>query len=339
MNEFLKYPTQPFEVKPESDIRDILYRMAKTGFQGRNLGRALWVWEEMLKTETIILLGLAGALVPAGMRKIIAWLISNRYIDCLVATGANLFHDLHETRGRCHYQGTPHIHDLILRQHRIDRIYDIFAREEEFVEDDYWIIDVALNFEDRVYTTREFLYWLGRALEGYAEDGILTAAARAGVPIYCPALADSSIGIALAEMGKKKGKRMRFDIIEDVTEISMLVSSFPQSGVIYLGGGVPKNFIQQAVVAAPYLGYSASGHRYAIQLTQDAPHWGGLSGCTFEEAQSWGKIAETSERVMVHVDATIGLPILVSALAQAKLKRPHIPIFGIDKPSLRSESA
>lgn len=336
MNEFLKYPTQPFEVKPGSDIRDILYRMARTGFQGRNLGQALQVWEEMLKTETVIFLGLAGALVPAGMRKIIAWLISNRYIDCLVATGANLFHDLHETRGHHHYQGTPNIDDLVLRQHRIDRIYDTYAREEEFIEDDRWIDEVALSLEDRLYTTREFLYWLGRALEEYPEDGILTSAARAGVPIYCPALADSSIGITLAELEKKKGKRMRFDIIEDVAETAMLVASLPQSGVIYLGGGTPKNFIQQAAVTAPYLGYSTSGHRYAIQLTQDIPQWGGLSGCTFEEAQSWGKIAETSEKVMVHVDATIGLPILVSGLAQAGPKRPHIPNLQLDRPSLRA---
>ncbi len=327
MSKFLCDPTNPFEIKPDDSLYQVLTRMADVSFQGRNLAIALKIWERMLSDDIMIFLGFAGAMVPAGMRKIIVYLIKNRYIDCLVSTGANLFHDAHETRGLYHYIGSCKIDDLSLREEKVDRIYDTFASEDEFIQTDNYVGDFAYTLEPKNYSTREFLYLLGKHMANCPEAGILNTAAACNVPIYCPALGDSSIGICLTELVRKRGKRISFDIIKDIEETATIASARSSSGVVYAGGGVPKNFIQQTEVTAPYIGLSVSGHKYAVQFTQDSPQWGGLSGCTFEEAQSWGKIAKEAKMVTVHVDATIALPIVVTALAQAKIKRSRIPQF------------
>lgn len=321
--DFLKYPTVPLEIKEDIKIYELLEAMGKCSFQGRNLSLAVRVWEKMLKEDTFIFLGLAGAMVPAGMRKIIAYLIKERYIDCLVSTGANLFHDIHETIGRYHYIGSEEVSDIHLRAARVDRIYDTFASEEEFIATDNLIARWAEKFPKKVWTTREFLYRIGKKLSKYKNDGILKRAAEMEVPVYCPALNDSSIGIALAELYRKKGKKIEFDLIKDVTETAFL-ASLKKTGVIYIGGGVPKNFIQQTEVTAPYIGYKVFGHKFALQITEDKPFWGGLSGCTFKEAQSWGKIALDADMVTLYCDATIALPLIVTALAQKKIKRKKI---------------
>lgn len=325
--EFLKEPTKPFEINPKDSIYEVLKKMEKISFQGRTLALALNIWEKMLTDDVIIFFGLAGAMIPAGMRKIIVYLIKERLIDCLVSTGANLFHDIHEIRGKYHYLGNPNINDTLLRKCKIDRIYDTFASEDEFIETDNFIISLCEKFDQtRLYSTREFLYLLGKELSRFEEEGILNTAYKYNLPIYCPAINDSSIGIALTE-GKRKGKLdIKFDVIKDVYETAYL-ASLKKSGVIYVGGGVPKNFIQQTEVTAPYIGFKTIGHSYAIQFTMDAPHWGGLSGCTFSEAQSWGKISLDAKMVTCYCDATIALPIIVSALAQRKIKREKIIKF------------
>jgi deoxyhypusine synthase len=315
---FLHKPVIPFEVDEKLTACALLKKMADTSFQGRNLGRALSIWQQMVQKQTTVLFGLAGAMVPAGMRKVLVYLLEKRLIHCLVSTGANLFHDCHESLGRKHYKGSSAADDLRLREQKIDRIYDTFASENEFRETDRFIIDFAATLPTQIpYTTREFLRRLGQHLAKEArEEGILTAAAKGGIPIYCPAIGDSSIGIALA-VGDTKGRiPVQFDIIADVEELANLVVKVPSTGVIYVGGGTPKNFIQQAEVTANLLGQNVPGHEYAIQITADAPHWGGLSGCTFAEAQSWGKISPQAKKVSIHCDATIALPLLVSALAE-----------------------
>lgn len=335
--EFLKEPTKPFEINSDDSVYDILKKMEKISFQGRTLALALNIWEKMLLDDVIIFLGLAGAMIPAGMRKIIVYLIKERLIDCLVSTGANLFHDIHEIRGKYHYLGNPCVDDTLLRKCKIDRIYDTFASEDEFIETDNFIISLCEKFDQkRLYTTREFLYLLGKELSQFKEEGILNTAYKYNLPIYCPAIGDSSIGIALTE-GKRKGKLdIKFDIIKDVYETAYL-TSLKKSGVIYIGGGVPKNFIQQTEVTAPYIGFKTYGHSYAIQFTMDSPQWGGLSGCTFSEAQSWGKIALDAKMITCYCDATIALPIIVSALAQKKIKREKVIQFkDLDKENFKA---
>lgn len=312
---FLKRPVKPVEIAPGAEVSELLDRMADTAFQGKNLAVAVDAWEQMLRDNVTIFFGLAGAMIPAGMRRVIVYLIKNRLIDCLVSTGANLFHDIHETLGRYHWQGSAMANDEELRDEGIDRIYDVFAIEREFEHADVYCYKFSKMLERRPYTTREFLYLLGKQLsKGAREDGILTAAYKANIPVYCPAIGDSSIGIGLAI--KPEEDNFIFDVIGDVKETALIAANANKTGVIYVGGGTPKNFIQQTEVTAAVMGKDVSGHEYAVQITADAPHWGGLSGCTFEEAQSWGKIAKKAKMVTVHCDSTIALPIIVTALAK-----------------------
>src|ERR1700675_262913 len=180
---FLHTPIEPFAVDAGLTADQLLSRMERISFQGRNLATARRVWQRMLQDDVTIFLGMAGALSAGGLRLIVAHLIQHRYVDCLVSTGANLYHDLHETRGQHHYVGSPQADDAALAHDHIDRVYDTYASEEEFIGNDNWIADFASTLEKRPYTTREFLYQLGRQLwETTRQEGILTAAYRANVP-------------------------------------------------------------------------------------------------------------------------------------------------------------
>jgi deoxyhypusine synthase len=276
---------------------------------------------------------MAGALSAGGLRLVVAHLIAERYVDCLVSTGANLYHDLHETRGRHHYVGSPHADDAQLAADRIDRVYDTYADEEEFITNDIWIAEFAATLEKRPYTTREFLYQLGRHLwEDTGRTGILTAAYRANVPIFCPAIADSSIGMGLSQARQGTPGAGHIDIIGDIVESANLIIRRPRTASVVLGGGTPKNFINQASVQAEFYSPDVGGHRFALQIVTDVPHFGGASGSSLEEAQSWGKLSTESAKVSVQADATIALPLLVSALATtetetlAKRKKPHFDL-------------
>ncbi|HDS01615.1 MAG TPA: deoxyhypusine synthase [candidate division Zixibacteria bacterium] len=320
LKDYLSKPTTPFQVDKSSNVAGLLDNMKNISFQGRTLAQAFAVWKNMLREDTLIFMGLSGAMVPAGMREIIVYLIKNRFIDCLVSTGANLFHDAHESLGNYHYIGSQHVNDAELYEKKVDRIYDTFANENEFRKLERLIDNWAhANLDlSRAYTTREFFYRWGEYLNSIKQaDGIVTSAYESGVPIYCPSIADSSYGIALAERFKRNGKVVVFDVIGDVEETALLAARAPQTGVIYLGGGVPKNFIQQAeVTAIIHLGFDSPGHKFAIQIITDAPHWGGLSGCTFSEAESWGKINGDALTATCYCDVTIALPIIATALAQ-----------------------
>jgi deoxyhypusine synthase len=331
---FLRTPVEPFRVEPGLSAEEILARMERISFQGRNLALAHRLWRRMLRENDLtIFLGAAGALSAGGLRLVIAHLIASRHVDCLVATGANLYHDLHETRGRRHYLGSPLADDAELQAARIDRIYDTYASEDEFVENDNWIAEFALTLEPRSYTSREFLYRLGgRLWEETSEDGILTAAYRAGVPIYCPAIADSSIGMGLAQARHMRDGAGRIDVIGDVIESSNLVIASGGTASIVLGGGTPKNFINQASVEAEYYAPHVAGHRYAMQIVTEVPQFGGASGSTLDEAQSWGKLSTDAAQVSVHADVTIALPLLASALESARAddgRRTPAP-YGVD---------
>nr|MBA3297109.1 deoxyhypusine synthase family protein [Acidobacteriota bacterium] len=313
---FLRVPVEPFAVEPGLGTDEVLARMERISFQGRNLATARRIWEKMLGADCTIFLGLAGALSAGGLRLVIAHLLTNRYVDCLVSTGANLYHDLHETRGRRHYIGSPRENDAALQADRIDRVYDTYASEAEFCDNDEWIAEFVLTLERRPYTSREFLYKLGAHLwKETSADGILTAAYRAGVPIFCPAIADSSIGMGLSQARHRDGAAGHIDVIGDVIESANLVIRRPRTASVVLGGGTPKNFINQATVQAEFFDDRVGGHRFALQIVTDVPHFGGASGSSLEEAQSWGKLASDAEQVTVHADATIVLPLLTSALA------------------------
>jgi deoxyhypusine synthase len=313
---FLQTPIEPFVVEAGLTADQVIARMERISFQGRNLATAHHIWHKMLEDDVTIFLGMAGALSAGGLRLVVSHLILHRYVDCLVSTGANLYHDLHETRGQHHYVGSPHADDAALADDRIDRVYDTYASEEEFCSNDEWIADFACTLETRNYTTREFLYLLGGHLwKTTGLEGILTSAYRANVPIFCPAIADSSIGMGLSQARQKKAGAGYIDIIGDIVESANLVIRRPRTASIVLGGGTPKNFINQASVQAEFYSDKVGGHRYALQIVTDVPHFGGASGSSLEEAQSWGKLATDSAKVSVQCDATIALPLLATALA------------------------
>ena len=319
---FLRKTVDPFVVESGLSADAVLTRMERISFQGRNLATARRIWEKMLGSDATIFLGTAGALSAGGMRLIIAHLIERRYVDCLVSTGANLYHDLHETRGRRHFMGSPTLDDGALAAERIDRVYDTLASEDEFCKNDEWIAAFVLKLERRPYTTREFLYRLGAHLwDDTGADGILTAAYRANVPIFCPAIADSSIGMGLSQARHRDPTAGVADVIGDIVESANIVIRRPSTATIVLGGGTPKNFINQASVQAEFYSPAVGGHKYALQIVTDVPHFGGASGSTLEEAQSWGKLAANAAQVTVHADATLALPILVTALARSSSAR------------------
>jgi len=346
-SKFLKHPTIPIRISKNKKTSRLLEEMMATGFQGKSLGECYKVWEQMLAEKKItIWLGISGAIVPAGMRRAIAYLIRHRMVDVIVSTGAQIFHDIAESMGIKHYRGSAMTDDKALLREGIDRFYDVLVQENLQRAVDrkiqLFLEDLDPNYQ---YSSREFFELLGKELSRTAveKDSIVVEAYKAGVPIFTPALCDSSIGYSfvMARRGirdRKDGKGFEatghptyryIDQMKDTDETVQIAESSSKSGVIYLGGGVPKNFIQQTELLNLILGNELPGHEYAVQLTADAPHWGGLSGCTFAEAQSWGKISTHAKMAQCFCDVTIGLPILAHGLAdrEALAKKRRKPVF------------
>ena len=333
-SDHLKTPVEPFRIQPQATADEILRSMERISFQGRNLGAAHRVWNDMLADDVVIFLGIAGALSAGGLRLLLAYLISHRFVDCVVSTGANLYHDLHESRGRRHFIGSHEADDRDLQVHHIDRVYDTLVDETEFVDNDAWIAEFVTTLDARPYSSREFLYRLGEHLwTETGGDGILTAAYRAAVPVFCPAIADSSIGMGLSQARMTDPTRGQVDVIGDIAESANIVIHRPATASVVLGGGTPKNFINQASVQADFYSPGVGGHRYAIQVVADVPHFGGASGSTLSEAQSWGKLSADARYVTVHADATVALPLLVTGLARSIGETPgrrQAPTFELD---------
>jgi len=308
------------DLKGKRDISYIINSFHNTSFQSRNLARCLSTFKSMLSDkDAVIFFGLSGAMVPGGMRKVVKDMIELNMIDVLVSTGANLYHDFFESEGHNHYVGTTSIDDAHLRRLRIDRIYDTFADDKLFLRSDAFFINLANELEQRYYSTREFLEELGRRIKD--PDSILGTAYKKGVPVFCPTIHDSGIGIGLTVYCSRNNSKDKFglDLLRDNFEIMQIAKSARRTGVFYVGGGVPKNYIQQIEPMLEVYGCrNAKGHQYAIQITTDDPKWGGLSGCTFEEAKSWGKIEDYSHTAIVHIDATVGLPLIVAAVMEEK---------------------
>jgi len=332
-DQVLKHPTRPIKIHPDKTVSELVADMALTGFQGRKLGEAADAWTSMLKKrEMVIWLGLAGAMVPAGMREIITYLIRRRMIDVLVTTGATLYHDAYETIGGKHFLGTDQIDNVMLRRHRIDRMYDVYADEKKFYHLDTMIEkDFSSRLQSsRPYSSREIMHEFGKWVSEKAgeRDGICVAAYEAGVPVFVPAFCDSGLGFSLMFANRRRKRHVMVDHMRDVDESSKITEKSRHTSVIIVGGGVPKNFIQQTAVIASYQTRHDRTHNFAIQFTTDVPQWGGLSGSTFEEAQSWGKYHPRARMVQCFTDATIALPIVSQALSQRfKRFRRRVPRF------------
>lgn len=320
-------------------VRQYIESVANASYQSRELGRALAVYDKMLaEPKCAIFLALAGAMIPAGMRTMIVDLIESRLIDGIVCTGANAIHDIVETIGQPHYRIDPtRVSDAKLGELKLNRVYDTLMPEEGFVKAEHLLLDIFAELKQGYpYTTREFLHEIGRLLveRGLAKtEGMVTTMAKHKLPFYIPALADSELGIDLLYGRWQRGQNVVIDTIADVGESSDIIwetfQAGGQVGVITVGGGTPRNFIQQTAPCLDCAGRAYPGHKFAIGITTDVPYWGGLSGSTFEEAESWRKYNDP-EHATVRADATIILPMLYAAqkerLAQG-FRRPSLPRF------------
>src|SRR5213594_2899537 len=315
-----KHPVQHFDVAKVHTVSEALEAFNATSFQSRMLGKCYKIWLHILSDpdRPIIFFGLSGAMIAGGMRRLLRDLIAFHAIDVLVSTGANLSHDLYESLGGRHYMAHHHIDDPTLRKMRIDRVYDTYADDVKFTETDEFVEKFSESLEPRGYSSREFFQLMGQRIND--EYGIIATAAREHLPVFCPALADSSIGMALTvqylERTKKGGTPMVYSPMMDNVEIMSLKQRFTKSGVIFIGGGTPKNYIQQVVPLAEIAGTPVPPHKYAIQVTNDDAKWGGLSGCELPESQSWGKLDPKAESCTVSLDATIGLPLMFTGIME-----------------------
>ena len=329
--EVLSKPVATIEVGKKS-VSALLDEMAQTGFQGKKLGEVARIWSEMAKQRDLtVFLGLTGSLSTTGQWKIIRWLVENRYVDVIVSTGANISEDILEALGYHYYQGTWLADDEELLRLKIDRFYDVYADEMQYRKLENTIYRYGATLKaDRVYSTREFLHGFGEFLTKRKIDSIVAAAYRAKVPIYSPGLIDSGYGVALSLLKRDKGKMIRLDQTKDMEELAQIAERTKRTGVVYLGGGVPKDTIQLSTIIKSLAkgGEEETPHEYAIQITADSPQWGGLSGCTLEEAISWGKIASDAKKATLYADITLALPIVAHALNEKVARRSYPPDLG-----------
>ena len=289
--------------------------MGGMAFQARNLNRAAKIYEMMLQEKNCgIILCLAGSLISAGLKKIVYQMVRENMVDAIVSTGANIVdQDFFEGLGFKHYIGSPFVDDQELRALAIDRIYDTYIDEDELRICDDVMTKIANSLEHRPYSSREFIWEMGKYLaeNGKADDSIVLACYEQGVPIFVPAFSDCSAGFGLVHhQWHNPDSHLSIDSAKDFLELTKIKLAVGETGILMLGGGVPKNFTQDIVVAAEVLGFEASMHKYAVQITVADERDGALSGSTLKEACSWGKVDTTYEQ-MVYGEATTLFPLLV----------------------------
>jgi deoxyhypusine synthase len=327
----LTKPVATIQVGKKS-ISALLGEMAQTGFQGKKLGEVANIWADMAKQKDLtVFLGLTGSLSTTGQWKIIRWLVEKRYVDVIVSTGANVSEDILEALGYHYYQGTWLADDEELLRLKVDRFYDVYADEMQYRKLENTIYKFANTLDEaKTYSTREFLYLFGEYLSKKGIDSIVAAAYENKVPVYSPGLIDSGYGVALSLLKREKGKLIRLDQTKDMEELAQIAEKTKKTGVVYLGGGVPKDTIQLSTIIKSLAkgGGEETPHEYAIQITADSPQWGGLSGCTLEEAISWGKISSQAKKATLYSDITLALPIVAHALNEKVEKRSYPPDLG-----------
>ncbi len=313
--EILHKPVNQVKLTATMTVADLVEQMSGMSIQARNIGSCGEVLKKMMldKRRPTVFLALAGPLIAAGLRQVIVDLIVNRVVDVVVSTGAILYQDIYQARGSQHYVGTPNSDDVVLHDLRIDRIYDTYVDEEKFWETDEWCGLIADEIEPGNYSSRQYMDFVGSKLSD--ENSIVYNCHKYGVPIFAPALNDSSIGIGLTahriraiQAGRKS---VCIDAIQDNHEILQLTVKSPATSAIYVAGGVPKNYVNDSIVMA-YLYGLERGHDYAIQVTTAVTADGGLSSSTLGEAQSWGKIDSDAHFAMAWVEPSVAVPLLAA---------------------------
>lgn len=295
---------------------DIVNAMKKMSFSARDLANAAEIYDRMLsEKKCAIILTLAGSTSAAGCMQVYVDMVKNNMVDAIVATGASIVDmDFFEALGFYHYQGTPFIDDKLLRKLYIDRIYDTFISEDDLQACDKTIQKIADALEPRPYSSREFIAEMGKYLVKNAKkkNSLVQAAYENNVPIFCPAFSDSSAGFGLVlHQVEHPDHHISIDSVKDFRELTEIKIKAGTSGLLMIGGGVPKNFAQDTVVCAEILGKDVPMHKYAIQITVADVRDGACSSSTLKEANSWGKVDSSCEQ-MVYAEATTALPLLAS---------------------------
>ncbi len=317
--DLLKQPIEHIDIT-RHNVVGLVDAMKDMAYSARDLQRAAEIYDRMLRDgDCGIILCLAGSLISAGLKKVFADLIHNNMVDAVVSTGANIVdQDFFESLGFRHYIAEDRyksgMFDGELRERMVDRIYDTLIDEEELRICDDTIRQIADELEPRPYSSREFIREMGAFLQRTGRDkvdGIVLEAYRQDVPIFCPAFSDCSAGFGLVahQAARPDQPKVTLDSVKDFHELTQLKIKSKQTGLFMIGGGVPKNFAQDIVVAAEILGVEAPMHRYAIQVTVADVRDGALSSSTLKEASSWGKVDTTYEQ-MVYSEATIAVPLI-----------------------------
>jgi len=313
--DFLNKPVEHIDIA-SFDSRKIISSMEKMSFVSRETANAAKIFNEMLKDkECTIFLTLAGSTSAAGCMHIYRDMVKYNMVDAIVATGASIIDmDFFEALGFKHYQGSQFQDDTELRKNYIDRIYDTYIDEDELQMCDKIIGEIADNLPPKSYTSREFIHHMGKYLKSNAKkkDSLIEMAYDNNVPIFCPAFTDSSAGFGLVmHQEKNPNKHITIDSIREFRELTEIKIRSKGSGLFMIGGGVPKNFIQDTVICAELLGKDVDMHKYAVQITVADSRDGACSSSTLKEASSWGKVDITKEQ-MVFAEATSVLPLIAS---------------------------
>jgi len=312
--ELLSAPVRHIDIK-QLNIVPLIDQMSETAFQARNLARAASILDLMQQDrECAVILTLAGSLISAGLKQVLIDMIESNMVDAIVSTGANIVdQDFFEALGFRHYKGTQFIDDAILRELHIDRIYDTFIDEDDLRVCDETTALIADSMKPGVYSSREFIVEMAKYIEtnNFDKNSIVYKAYEKGVPIFCPAFSDCSAGFGLVRhQWENPGQHVAIDSVKDFRELTRIKIENDKTGIFMIGGGVPKNFTQDIVVAAEVLGHEeVSMHTYAVQITVADERDGALSGSTLKEASSWGKV-DTVHEQMVFAEATIALPLV-----------------------------
>jgi len=313
--DYLKTPVEHIDIKSFNAV-DIIDGMRGMSFSARDLALAADIYDRMLSDkDCAVILTIAGSTSAAGCMQIYADLVKHNMVDVIVATGATIVDmDFFEALGFKHYQGTPHVDDRKLRNLYIDRIYDTFIDEEDLQACDKTVTEIADSLPPVPYSSREFIREMGRFLTTHAvkKDSLVQVAYEHDVPIFCPAFSDSTARFGLVvHQHRHPEKHVCIDAMKDFRELTLIKRKAHTTGLLIIGGGVPKNFAQDTVICAEILGFDAPMHKYAVQITVADVRDGACSSSTLKEATSWGKVDMACEQ-MVFAEATSVLPLLAS---------------------------
>lgn len=320
---FLTVPTRAIPVDRDRSVAGLLEKMEGAGFGAKQLAESHRIWLDMLDDNSTIYLCGSGNLVSSGMRRLLAYVIKNRFVDVLVLSGSVLFQDIHETLGRNHYQAHPSMSDEELDSFDVMRTGDMLVNRDEYREADEWIGSVINQLDlSRSYSVREFFHLLGRELAEIAhEDGILTSAFKARVPVFCPDILGSEVAVGIARSRFEKKIQFQFDPVQDTMEMMLITQRTRNSAIITLGGVNSQSMVNVAELSAYITRTNPRGHKYAVSITTDAvpldirtPSYAG------RHTQIFGKLMKGATTAYVQCDPSIAIPMIVTALSQTAAK-------------------